>query len=422
MNGQRARLLTAVLIILAGCAYEIVRAGSINQAKTDEVVAGIQKLRGLRFKRPVPILVEDRAQAQRDLILQTSHDYSDERLALDGAAGAMIGLYPPGINLKQESIGLLTDQVAGFYDPYLDRMVLVKGSMSVGLWVDAVEFASRRNITGEMLLAHELTHALQDQNFGLQTMLEAAKDSDDRALALKSVAEGDATIAGFAYVMGGMSQALADRLIASLNDISTAFASETKGTPEGLSAPLLFQYTQGVRFVAEAWRRGGWSAVNTLYANPPQSSQQIAQPALYFEKPTWPDTVRVMGFQDEMEDWQVVDTNTVGEFSVGLILKQRSLGTENGQDPAKHWAGDEMITLKRKSSIGVIWMIAFDDDWSAEHFAAAYVTPLDEALGGTTPHEVDYRGNAVLVLIGEPAEKFRTIGPSIWAASLISHR
>jgi hypothetical protein len=410
-----------LLVIAAGCAYEIVHGGSVNQSKTEQVVSGIQKLRELRFKRQVPIVVEDRVQAQQDLIAQTSHDYSDERLALDGTTGAMIGLYPAGINLKQDSIGLLMDEVAGFYDPYQDRMVLVKGSLPTGLWVDAVEFANRRDITGEMLLAHELTHALQDQNFGLQAMLEAAKDNDDRVLALKSVAEGDATIAGFAYVMGGMSQALADRVTASLADISTTFGSETKGIPEGLSAPLLFQYTQGVRFVAEAWRRGGWSAVDRLYVNPPQSSQQIADPALYFEKPTWPAAVRIMGFKREMEGWRVVDTNTVGEFSLGLILK-RSFGTENGHDAAKHWAGDQLITLARDSLVGVIWMIAFDSDWAAERFAAAYVTPLDEAVGGTMPHRIDYRGNAVLVLIGDPADRFDTIGPSIWAASLISHR
>ena len=136
--------------------------------------------------------------------------------------------------------------------------------------------------------------------------------------------------------------------------------------------------------------------------------------------PTWPAAGRIMGFQGAMQGWRLVDTNTIGEFSVGLILK-RSFGTENGQDAAKHWAGDQVITLERESSIGVIWMIAFDSDWAAARFAAAYVTPLDDALGGTMPHRIDYRGNAVLVLIGDPADRFDTIGPSIWAASLISH-
>jgi hypothetical protein len=422
IGSQRLRLLAAMVLIAAGCTYEIVRAGSINQARTKEVVAGIQKLRGLRFKHQVPIVIEDRARAEQDLIAQAAHDYSDEQLAADGAAGAMIGLYPAGIDLKRDSIALLTKEVAGFYDPYKDRMVFVKGSMSPGFWADAIEFASRRDITGEMLLAHELTHALQDQNLGLQAKLEAARDSDDRTLALKSVAEGDATIAGFAYVMGGMSQAVADRVTASLSDVSAAFAAATKGTPEGLSAPLLFQYSQGVRFVAEAWRRGGWSAVNRLYVNPPKSSQQISQPGLYFDGSKQPDAVSVAGFKEEMADWAIVDTNTVGEFSIGLILKQDRFLSGSGQDVVTRWAGDEMITLKRESSISVIWMIVFDDEISAERFAAAYLATQDRTLGGATAHRIDYRGSAVLVLVGEPAVRFRTIVPSIWAASRIEAR
>ena len=124
-------------------------------------------------------------------------DYTDNRLEADWVAGALTGLYPAGLDLKAESLKLLKSQVAGFYDPHGKEMVLVEGGADVGVWNNAAQFMIQRDVVGEMLLAHELTHALQDQNFDLESSLDKVKDNDDRALALKSVAEGDATHRGF---------------------------------------------------------------------------------------------------------------------------------------------------------------------------------------------------------------------------------
>ena len=256
------------LIFLGGCAYSLVNGGRINPRQPERIEAGIQDLRQLRFKQPVPLVLKSPDEAEAMMEADLMRDYTDNQLAVDAVAGALTGLFPSHIDLKAESLKLLKSQVAGFYDPHGKEMVLVEGGADIGIWNSAAQFMIQRDIVGEMLLAHELTHALQDQNFDLESSLDKVKDDDDRALALKSVAEGDATIAGFAYAVGRMDNSTADALTDELKKLPQALAAEAPGTPEGLSAPLLFQYSEGVRFVAEAYRRGGWSGVDALYRRP----------------------------------------------------------------------------------------------------------------------------------------------------------
>ena len=408
-------------LALAGCAYELVHNGAINQSRADEIQAGIQRIRGLTFKRPVPLVLETRKQAETTLIDDINRDYTDRQLQTDGQAGALVGLFPAGIDLKAEMVRLLKSQVAGFYDPHGKRMMMVEGAANLGIWTDATEFLLQRDLVGEMLLAHEYTHALQDQHFGLEAALDKIKNNDDRSLALKSVAEGDATLAGFGYVAGAMDAATADQVTSRLEDLPRAFAAETKDVPEGLSAPLIFQYSAGARFVTYAFHRGGWAAVNALYRQPPQSSQQIMHPELYFDRPTPPDEIRLAGYAKTLAGWTEVDDNCIGELLLQVIV-QRNLGK---QAPAlavlDRWSGDRMLTLRKGPALTVLWMLSFSDDHSAAQFAALYVSLLDRLLGQSTAHRVDYRDNAVLVLIGESARRFFELAPAVWAATTIRH-
>lgn len=252
----------AAALLSGGCAYNLVSGGRVNQKQSDKIEAGIQDLRQLHFTQPVPLVVKSQDEAAAMMEADLMRDYTDQQLKVDAVAGALTGLYPTGIDLKAESLGLMKNQVAGFYDPHGKQMVLVEGGGNLGFLNGATQFMIQRDVVGEMLLAHELTHALQDQNFNLEASLDKVKNDDDRALALKSVAEGDATLAGFAYAAGGIDDAKASMLVANLKDLPKLLAAEAPDTPLGLSAPLLFQYSEGANFVVEVYRRGGWSAVD----------------------------------------------------------------------------------------------------------------------------------------------------------------
>jgi hypothetical protein len=409
----------AAALLSSGCAYNLVSGGHVNQKQSDKIEAGIQGIRQLHFTQPVPLVVKSQDEAAAMMEADLMRDYTDEQLKVDAVAGSLTGLYPAGIDLKAESLSLMKSQVAGFYDPHGKQMVLVEGGASLGFWNGATQFMIQRDVVGEMLLAHELTHALQDQNFNLESSLDKVKDDDDRALALKSVAEGDATLSGFAYVAGGIDDAKASTLVANLKDLPKLLAAQVPDAPLGLSAPLLFQYSEGSSFVAEAYRRGGWPAVDALYRNPPVSSHQILHPAQYFDSPAPETRITLAGYEKIMAGWKKVDEDTFGELLLQVIL-ERNLGKQSPElDLASRWVADRMAVLQESRGVNVIWMLAFSDNQSASHFAVVYATLLDRLLGDSSPHRIDYRANLVLVVIGEGANYFDDLAPAIWNASTI---
>ncbi|HYA36078.1 MAG TPA: hypothetical protein VEF03_10690, partial [Candidatus Binataceae bacterium] len=283
---RRLAFFAILLVAVAGCAYMLVHGGRVDQSNADKIETRLQNIRELRFKSEVPIVVKTPSQVEEMVVADLARDYTDEQLDADGRAGAMVGLYPNGIDLKKETVKLLKNQIAGFYDPRGQQMVLVEGSYQIGFWPSTLQFVIRRDLVGEMLLAHELTHALQDENFDIDKKLDGLRDNGDAELALKSVAEGDATLAGFGCIMGAMNNQNADELSSRLESLPQSFAAQSKDTPAGLAEPLMFQYSDGVNFVAEAYKRGGWPAVDNLYRDPPESTQQIIEPALYFRNRT----------------------------------------------------------------------------------------------------------------------------------------
>jgi hypothetical protein len=405
-------------VALAGCAYSLISGGQINETIAGKVEQGIQEIRQLSFRTHVPVVLKSPDEVEQMVIADLHRDYTDAQLDADGKAGAMLGLFPPGIDLKAESVKLLKSQIAGFYDPHEKQMVLVQGAVDVPIGDRMLEFMVQRDLVNDMLLAHELTHALQDQNFALQDQLDKLKDNSDKEIALKSVAEGDATIAGFAYVAGRMDNSIADTIDSSMKDLPQTFAAQSKDTPEGLGYPLIFQYSGGVHFVREAYRRGGWKGVDALYAKPPQSSQQIIDPTLYFDHPTAPVEVQFGGYQSVLKDWSDADADTFGELTVQLIL-QLGYGKDAPEVAvAKSWAGDRMAIVSRAADIAVVWMVVFRDDDSAHRFEESYRALLNRTRA-TTPHYLERRGNAVLVLAGPIADQSSSIAPAVWKASKI---
>jgi hypothetical protein len=422
-GGMRHRRAIAVIAIscgvaLAGCAYSLISGGKVNETLAGNVEQGIQKIRELSFKSHVPVVLKTPDDVAQMVVDDLKRDYTDAQLDADGKAGAMLGMFPPGIDLKAETVKMLKSQIAGFYDPYEKQMVLVEGATPVPVADRMLDFVVQRDLVNDMLLAHELTHALQDQNFALQDKLDQVKNSSDAEIALKSVAEGDATIAGFAYVAGRMDNSIAETLVSSMKNLPETFAAESKDTPEGLGYPLIFQYSEGVHFVSEAYKRGGWKAVDALYSNPPQSTQQIMDPSLYFDRPLAPVVVELGGYQPILKQWNEADADTFGELSVQLIL-QLGYGKDAPEaGVAKNWAGDRMVVLSRGTDVAVIWIAVFRDDDSARRFEESYRGMLDR-VRASTPHHLERRGSGVLVIAGSIADQSSILAPAIWKASKI---
>ncbi len=123
------------------------------------------------------------------------------------------------------------------------------------------------------------------------------------------------------------------------------FDLQSPDTPAALRDALIFQYTDGTRFVGEAYQRGGWNAVNALYRNPPLSTRQILDPALYFVHPSPPLTITVGGWAPALQGWHEIAENTYGELLLRVILT-RGPGGQATAGLARGWRGDRMAVLQ----------------------------------------------------------------------------
>jgi hypothetical protein len=404
------------VVAFAGCAYPLIHDGQIDQQQVASIEASVARMRELDFIRQVPVVVNTPDQAQKTIIVQIAHDHSDEDLQISSKGGAMTGLYPPNIDLKRQTIELLRNEVIGFYNPDTKQMVIIQQPQEHAS-LDVKGFGSGM---GAMVLAHELTHALQDQHFGIEKMLNRVKDNDDQTLALKCVAEGDATIAGFGYVAGHLDSANVRLLVSQLDVLPANSAVQRHEIPLAVTVPMMFQYSGGSRFVAEAWRRGGWAAVDQLYRNPPRSSQQIMQPELYFDHPALPVHIELMGYENLLMGWKKVDDDTYGELLLRLILQRNLPPHAPAFGTLPRWAGDRIITLKRNNELTLLWLIAFHDEAAAREFADAYSRILDHLGSESNPHGVATRAAVVFVAIGPGSRDFARLRKAVWEASRIS--
>jgi hypothetical protein len=418
---RRLKIFALLTLALCGCAYTLVHDGAVNQTKAQEIETGLEHFRGLDFITPVPLALKTRDQALEMMRTEMARDHTDEEMRIGSVTGTMTGIYPAGMDLKAEALKLLRSQVAGFYDPHGKQMVLVEGAVDIGFWKSAAGFVSQRDLVGEMLLAHELTHALQDQHFHIERMIDKVKDNDDRELALKAVAEGDATIAGYGYVVGNLNEASLDAITDRMDRLPQAMAAQSGNVPLGISAPMIFQYADGVRFVAEAYRRGGWAAVNAIYTEPPQATLEILHPDLYFDRRAQLVEINLTGYQGVLKGWVKVDDDTYGALLLKVII-QRNLGmTASEIALVDQWSGDRMIVLQYDRKLTVLWIVSFRDSETATRFGAVYGSILDRVSEPGISHDVEVKALNVLIAIGDGARQFDRLAPAIWQASTISH-
>ena len=389
--------------------------GAITPAQVDRIVAGIQILRELKFKSKVPISYLTPDQTAVRIKAEIEREKLKGSLALESKAGAMLGLYPPNLDLAEVGIGMLKREIAGFYDLRKKDLVIVESPLAKGASITRVQKLETVNV-----IAHELTHGLQDQNFNIGTSLEQAKNDDDRSVALSAVVEGDATLAGFAFIAGRMDDEVLNVFVKHIPDMEKEFAEKTRDVPLGVREPFIFQYMYGARFVAEAYHRNGWRGVDALYAHPPQTTQQIMNPWMYFDRSTPRPEVHLAGYENVLAGWKQAEVSTFGELLLRVLI-QSTLGKDSAYVAlANAWGGDSAVILVKGESITILWMVAFTNDESAATFADAYGNALNKINGAHTAHRIVRNGREVFVIAGDGAIRSQEFLPAVWKQSTVT--
>ena len=408
-------LLALLLTCAAGRSSAQLPTGAITPAEVNRIVAGIQILRELKFKSKVPISYLTPDQTAARIKADIAREKLNGTLVLEAKAGAMLGLYPPNFDLAAVSIQMLKQQLAGFYDPRKKDLVIVESPLAKGVKITRMQKLETFDV-----VAHELTHGLQDQNFNIGTILEQAKNDDDRSVAMRSVIEGDATLAGFGFIAGRMDDEVLNAFVKHIPDMEKEFAEKTRDVPLGVREPFIFQYMYGARFVAEAYHRDGWKGVDSLYAHPPQTSQQIMNPWMYFDRAAPRPEVHLAGYEKALAGWKQAEVSTFGELLLRVLI-ETTLGKDSAYVAlANAWGGDSSVILVKGDAVTILWMVAFTNEESAMTFADAYGSALDKINGAHTAHRLARNGREVFVMVGDGAIRAQEILPAVWKASTVT--
>lgn len=323
----------------------------------EAILARAAVARGLPVKQKVAVSYLGRDELRPYLVQLFEKEHARQDLEKDKALFVLLNLLKAEDDLYDLWLGLLTEQMAGFFEFDSHEMKLVTPSGS--------------SVLEELTLAHEYVHALQDQHFGLGAKLKQVKGASDRALALRALCEGDATLAMLEYAR----QSKTTEQLANLDSQASGLnLGKLRSAPLILQVSLLFPYQQGTTFVGTLFRLGGWAAVNNAYANPPQSSEQIMHPEKYLageasQNVEVPDVVTALGPQ-----WSLLDSNTFGELG-WLVYLATGVQPNEAVRAAGGWGGDRYALLKHSSGkCALAALTAWDTPQDASEF---YTTLLD---------------------------------------------
>ncbi len=417
-----AIIASACVVVAFFCKLAAAQDGVLSGSEAAVVKARVEKIRGLKLTANVPVSYLSVAETESRFRTEFARETSQAEIDAGVDEGKLIGLYPPDMKIERKDLADMALELAGFYDPRQKDIVVIDRPIAVALperYRSTVTELKKLETAGT--LGHELTHALQDQHFDIEAAQKKFKGDTDHELAYKAIVEGDATLSGFSVVTGRVDDQTIDYFDTHLQDIVPIFMGRTEGKPRAMTYPFIFQYTEGARFVAEAYHRKRWDGVNALFTGPPLSTQQIMHPELYFVHPTPAKTVMLAGYEKVLRDWKKVDEDTLGELMLKIMI-ERTMGEQTPYvEAAAKWAGDRIVALQKGKSMTVLWMLTFRNAGCADNFNRLYSGILDKVLPATTARKIEQRGPAVFVMIGDGAIRYHEFLPEVWRQSRIDN-
>ena len=403
-------LILALLAIPALTLGAMAQDTEIYEAIEDEM----QDIRGLDLTEPLDITFMTRDEYIESLQSDAGTE-EDEAASLDDQRVLVaFGLLEPDQNPNDIFTGLIGEQVLGYYDPTTQQMVVILSN-------DGDEPSAVDQVT----FAHETVHAIQDQNFDLNSFDEMRlAGTDDSYLAITGLIEGDATLSEIDYLLENPDLARDYLFELENSDFET---SAIENAPAYFIGILSFPYNQGFEFAQAVYEEGGWDLLNEAYENPPTTSEQVLHPDKYFDgeeaiEVIVPDVEDALG-----DDWRVIDENTFGEFVISIMLDESGLSDRQVTAAHEGWGGDAYVALTNEDGTAIAWDTAWDSEDDADEFFRALVVRESERLdadverdGGTVTIEGDeavvqiiHDGETVTYLLGPDLETVETMAEAI---------
>jgi hypothetical protein len=319
-----------------------------NDRETRRIARMLRRVsaaRGLETKRAVPGKTLSRVDLIARVKDHVAKEIPNEAIRNEGLVLQLMGFVPPKFDYEAETFALLEAQLAGFYEP-------ADGSMYMASDLD------EENATAT--LAHELVHSLQDQHYDLGPRSKYKPGQGDKSSAGSALAEGDATSAMIDVMVQGSGSTALDVPESVFTEQVMASVSTGPGAnaPHAMRASLVSPYIDGTIFIHALRKRGGWKEVDSVWRNPPTTTEQV----LHLEKydtheaaaEVAPPTLLALG-----AGWTVADADTYGELGVRLTFGEW-LDSGAAATAAAHWGGDRAVLAKNGDNYALAWRLEYD--------------------------------------------------------------
>lgn len=307
----------------------------------------VESVRGLRYTSHVDVKAITQVQIDRRLTKNFDKTYPVDFYARRSQAWGTIGVIPAGTSIRDALLAFQTGQVVGFYNPANKQLVYI-GDTELSL-------------TERFILAHELTHAIDDQHFGLGRLDSIAAKCDDEAFT-----------AGLGAIEGSAQFFATQVILRFPSDAAVGGGGDggsLAGVPPFISNLQLWPYDAGMAFISALNDRGGTALVNRALTTFPVSSEQIIHPE------RWPnDTPQPVDVPDLGPalgaGWRDLDVMTVGEVWLQLMLELRMNADDAGR-AATGWDGGLYRAWTDGSRTAVVLRTVWDSPEDAQQFADA---------------------------------------------------
>lgn len=333
------------------------------------IAAELTRISGMKLHHPVPCDFITKDQINSFLNKRVKESSSPEDIRAESLTLKKFGLIPQDFDLAKNEVDLLTEQAAAFYD-YNRKKLFITDSTSGDSQLP--------------VLAHELSHALADQNYHLGRFIKQGRKSDDGSSARLAVMEGQATWMMSEFIARKSGQSLRDSesLAAAMAnmDAGDEKADDAKSDSEFpvfdkeplyLRLSLVFPYTKGMGFQQAVLKRYQQQGFGVVFSNPPESTQQIMQPDKYFErvKPTDPELPVV----HLPHGYKPLVGGVLGELEHSILLEQYS-GKTKAESLAPHWRGCTFLLQENKKAARVVleYAVEWDNEENARNYFNAY--------------------------------------------------
>lgn len=400
---MRTALLLACLLLCSAPAVAQVQNGSEQQrlaALAEQISKEVERLRGWEFEGPVKTDIVQRDQISRKLIEEMAEEYPEERLRADEAFLKTIGALPRRVDAKAELLDVMTAQIGGYYDPKDKTFYIV------------ADVARRYGpLPLAVVIAHELTHALDDQRLDLKKLIDSAEMDEDRSFAAAAVVEGSATVLMNRYLIAELekkgSATFGLVLFSAVSLLQEREAMEKLARSPRYFHTMIARYTAGEAFLRYGALRSDGDSEGARHTEAllraaedlPQSSEQILHPAKYWDSeerdhPVVVDSASAKALLQEA-GLRAVHEQTAGELLCALVTQgQVDLAqalAASGQwtnAAATGWGGDRFFLVESEAAPEGspeqrgVWFTFWDTPEDREEFLAAYGVAAERIMLG----------------------------------------